>query len=183
MLDQILFGGVYDIVSLNHYAHSDSFSGNSFIFYFVICAVFTYIELLQKKFIDSEKDGFAYRNAIAYITCLLVYYLFLPIYEKVHMIYSTGSILIKFIIICLFAVLILLPSLISILRVSLYSTAAVFLTEHIIMSISTFPVMVIILSLVSVVIIWILDNIFDVIMDNILSGISKRTGRIKFFNR
>ena len=159
IIDQLLLGGAYDIWSLKKYVFS-FYEKNGLILFIVICAVFSYIQML-KKVSDKIPDGFAVSNFIAYVSCILFYYLLLPFADKIIGFCSSANILIKITIFVVFAVFIFLPSLINIIRLQLYSMVASFLGMTVIQVIGANPIMIII----SVIIVFVVMNFLDIIFD------------------
>lgn len=164
IIDQLLLGGAYDIWSLKKYA-SSTYEGNTIILFIVICAVFSYIQILKKIF-DKIPDGFAINNLIAYISCILCYYILLPVSDKIIGFYNSMDTQIKIAIFVIFVVFILLPSLISMIRLWLYSIVASFLGTTVIQPTGANPIMIILSVIIVFVVMSFLDSIFDKIIAN-----------------
>lgn len=164
IIDQLLLGGAYDIWSLKEYA-SSAYEGNTIILFIVICAAFSYIQILKKIF-DKIPDGFAINNLIAYISCILCYYILLPVSDKIIGFYNSMDTQIKIAIFVIFAVFILLPSLISMIRLWLYSIAASFLGTTVIQPTGANPIIIILSVIIVFVVMNFLDSIFDKIIAN-----------------
>ena len=133
----ILFFGIYELSELLFY--SDSLKdGNGFIFFISACAIFTYMYLIKRIFINEDSDDFLpekltldfiYDNIFAYASSLIVYYLYDPVSKFIAHIITDGNFIVKATIIIAMILLILIPSLPQLLQILSYVLAISKITE------------------------------------------------------
>lgn len=129
---KIMFYGIYELLELLLFADSETFAGNGIVFFISACAVFTYVHFISNLFIKEENIenkiekiavSYIYDNIFSYIICLIMYYFFNPAYGGIMKIFSSHGNASKVLIIFLFIMIIILPSLPQIFKVIGYTFA------------------------------------------------------------
>ncbi len=127
----ILFFGIYELSELLFY--SDSLKdGNGFIFFISACAIFTYMYLIKRIFINEDSDDFLpekltldfiYDNIFAYIGSLIIYYLYKPVNSFIINIFENENFLIKGLISLTILTLIIIPAVPNFIQIFTYTFA------------------------------------------------------------
>lgn len=126
----IIYFGIYEIYELLAYSGSDTFTTNSIMFFFSACALFTYAYFIRKLFISNDDItdtkiekialDFIYDNIFAYIICLLSYYFYKPVSEKVLPAFESDNFWIKALAIIMLIMFIIVPSIPQLLQLLAY---------------------------------------------------------------
>lgn len=126
---KIIYFGIYELVELLVYAGSDGFSANGLMFFISVCALFSYTYIIRSLFIKNEFDSkaeemaidFIYDNIFAYISSVLVYFLYNPIAKKVYEIMNGDkSTLLKVLAVLIVVLFVVIPSIPQILQLLAY---------------------------------------------------------------
>lgn len=133
----IIFFGIYELCELLFYADSLK-SGNSIMFFISACAIFTYMYLIKRIFINEDSDDFLpekitldfiYDNIFAYASSLIVYYLYKPVSTFISHVIVNENFLLRAVTIIAIMLLIIIPALPQFLQVLSYVLAISKITE------------------------------------------------------
>lgn len=137
----IIFFGIYELCELLFYSTESGEMGsdeNAMVFFVAACAFFTYTHLIRRLFINEDIDDFPpekitldfiYDNIFAYISSLLVFYLYMPVSELVINIFTGGNMFLIVVITLLLIFLILIPAIPQILQLLTYIAAIYGITK------------------------------------------------------
>lgn len=178
---KFMFYGIYEILEMLIYADSNNYPANAILFFITICSLFTYMHYLGEIIIQLigvenqiEKVAlvYIYDNIFSYLVCLLVYYLFNPIYNKISIIYNTSnSMFWQFVIVLLIIFIIIIPSLLQLLKIFSYigvSIGIIKILETINITFADNQILCVILSfIVTAILILALNIIMEIIMNKL----------------
>lgn len=189
----IIFFGIYELCELLFYvSYTDSFdSGNSVMFFISACAIFTYMYFIKRIFINEDSDDFLpekialdfiYDNIFAYVSSLIVYYLYNPVSTFISHIIVDENFFLRVVTIIAIILLIIIPALPQFLQVLSYVMAISKITELlnymdislkwnvILKTIAIFAVAIILIILLNIVI-----NILLEKAENLIGNFLKET--------
>ncbi len=127
----IIFFGIYELCELLFYASSNSTmdSVHGMMFFISACALFTYMYFIKKLFINEYSDDFLpekiildfiYDNIFAYISSLIVYYLYSPVSGLVIKVFEGDTFWLKALISIMLILVLIIPAIPQFLQVLAY---------------------------------------------------------------
>lgn len=127
----IIFFGIYELCELLFYATSSGMleSGHDIMFFISSCALFTYMYFIKKLFINEYSDDFLpekiildfiYDNIFAYISSLIVYYLYSPVSGLVVKVFEGDTFWLKALVSIMLILVLIIPAIPQFLQVLSY---------------------------------------------------------------
>lgn len=127
----IIFFGIYELCELLFYASSNSImnSVHGMMFFVSACALFTYMYFIKKLFINEYSDDFLpekiildfiYDNIFAYISSLIVYYLYIPVSGLVIKVFEGDAFWLKALVSIMLILVLIIPAIPQFLQVLAY---------------------------------------------------------------
>lgn len=127
----IIFFGIYELCELLFYATSSGMleSGHDIMFFISACALFTYMYFIKKLFINEYSDDFLpekiildfiYDNIFAYISSLIVYYLYSPVSGLVIKVFKGDAFWLKALVSIMLILVLIIPAIPQFLQVLAY---------------------------------------------------------------
>lgn len=183
----IIFFGIYELCELLFYADASGMleSGHGIMFFVSACAIFTYMYFIKKIFINEDSDDcfsekitldFIYDNIFAYISSLLVYYLYKPVSGLVVNIFKGDAFWLKAVVSIMIILVMIIPAIPQLLQVFAYVFAISKVTDLLNLMDSSIEWNIVLKSIVIFGTAFILIALINIIINIILEKAENRIG-------